>query len=176
MLLGQDPYHDLFNNEPRAQGLSFANPSGTTLESMSYSLRIMHGELENDLKTLALNFDPTLKNWAEQGVLLLNTALTVEKGKANSHKVMWHDFTVKVIEHLDKMDNIVWILLGKQAQSYKVYMKDDLAPPLTVETAHPAACRYGNTDFIGSRIFSKTNEMLKMLGKEPIIWYNKFKV
>lgn len=180
VLLGQDPYHDFFDNAPRAQGLSFANPSGTHFGTMSPSLKIMHGELENDLKKLVVDFDPTLKNWAAQGVLLLNTALTVQKGNANSHKALWQPFTKRVIEFIDRELNPIWILLGKQAQTYKVYMTEifEGAGPFTVEAPHPAAEIYtgGKAGFIGSRIFSRTNDMLYMMDKKPIDWVKSFNI
>jgi uracil-DNA glycosylase len=174
IFIAQGPYENECNkNESYATGLAFANP--IDVPKLSPSLRIIHGELENDLKKLVLDFDTTLLTWASQGVLLLNTALTVEKDKPDSHSEQWNWFTENVIKYIsDNSNGIVWVLLGKHAQSYKKFINEDFHH--FVEAAHPAEELYNkDAGFIGSKIFSQIDEKLNFMNGETIQWFSKFK-
>ncbi|GEK91904.1 uracil-DNA glycosylase [Alkalibacterium kapii] len=161
VLLGQDPYH----GKNQAHGLSFSvDPS----VSIPPSLRNMYKELENDLGV------PTpshgyLKKWAKEGVLLLNTVLTVRKGQAHSHRKMgWENLTDDVIKALnDRKKPIVFLLWGNAAKSKRHMINEDRHKVIT--SAHPSPLS-AYRGFFGSKPFSKTNKALKEMGEKPIDW------
>ena len=161
VILGQDPYH----NEGQAHGLSFSVPRGV---SMPPSLRNIYRELEDDLGA-SPGLDGDLHHWAKQGVLLLNTVLTVEAHQPHSHrKKGWEDFTDAVIQKLVERESpIAFVLWGKPAQKKKDLI---LIPPhCSIESAHPSplSARRG---FFGSRPFSKINDWLNEQSQSPIQW------
>lgn len=160
VILGQDPYHGLF----QANGLSFSVNRGVKLPP---SLVNIYKELESDLGIR--NRCGDLTAWAEQGVLLLNATLTVEQKKAGSHQKMgWEIFTDKVIECLSaKAEGVVFILWGSYAQ--KKGKNIDRAKHLVIETAHPSPLSVYR-GFYGSKPFSKTNDYLVTKGFKPINW------
>lgn len=161
VLLGQDPYH----NEGQAHGLCFSVKEG--VEPPPSLLNIFR-ELKDDVGcTPPASGD--LTKWAEEGVLLLNTALTVRAHRANSHKDCgWTWFTDSVIKILsDKRDNLVFILWGANARSKKALI--DRSRHLVLECAHPSPLS-AFSGFFGCRHFSKTNEYLAAHGKTPIDW------
>eukprot|EP00484_Ammonia_sp_Unknown_P030194 CAMPEP_0197029908 /NCGR_PEP_ID=MMETSP1384-20130603/9251_1 /TAXON_ID=29189 /ORGANISM="Ammonia sp." /LENGTH=347 /DNA_ID=CAMNT_0042459155 /DNA_START=136 /DNA_END=1179 /DNA_ORIENTATION=- len=161
VLLGQDPYHD----DGQAEGLCFSVPSGIKVPS---SLKNMMKEAKTDVDFV----DPghgSLVKWAEQGVLLLNTVLTVQAHKANSHKDFgWQQFTDAVIKAVsEKHDGVVFILWGGQAKKKKKMI--NTKKHKVVESAHPSGLS-AHRGFFGSKPYSKTNAFLKELGKEEINW------
>ena len=161
VILGQDPYHE----EGQAEGLSFSVPSGVKFPP---SLKNIFKELNSDLNIPEPKSGELIK-WAKEGVLLLNTTLTVRQGQANSHKDCgWQWFTDEVIKILsDRKEPIVFILWGGNARAKKKLI--DTSRHYTIESAHPSplSCYNG---FWGSKPFSKTNEILKKLNKEQISW------
>lgn len=161
VILGQDPYH-----EPgQAQGLSFSVPKGVLLPP---SLRNIYQELQADLN-IPKSTSGDLTPWAKQGVLLLNTVLTVEKGKAYSHKGKgWEIFTDRMMTLLnERTDPIIFILWGKGAQEKEKMI--DTKKHFILKSVHPSPLS-AYRGFFGSKPFSKTNEILKSLGKTPINW------
>lgn len=151
VILGQDPYH----GEKEAMGLSFSVRRGVR---MPPSLKNIFKELESDL---GIKRDDTdLSDWAKQGVFLLNTVLTVEKDKANSHKdIGWEIFTDYVIKQInDKLNNVVFILWGRYARDKKRLITNKTH--YIIESAHPSPLSAYN-GFFGSRPFSKANNFLK---------------
>lgn len=161
VIIGQDPYH----GKGQAHGLSFSVNKGITTPP---SLQNIYKELETDLNCYIPN-NGYLEKWAHQGVLMLNTVLTVEGGKPNSHKgIGWEAFTNKIIEIINnKEDEVVFILWGKFAQ-----IKEELITNknhLVIKSPHPSPFS-ANRGFFGSRPFSKTNEFLKSKGKKEIDW------
>lgn len=160
VILGQDPYH----GEKEANGLCFSVNSGIKTPP---SLQNIFKELKNDLGIERTNAD--LSDWADQGILLLNTVLTVEKDKAFSHRDKgWEIFTDKIIEKLnEKEEPIVFILWGSAARSKKVLITSN--KHMIVESAHPSPLSYYK-GFEGSKPFSKTNKLLKSVNKKEIIW------
>lgn len=162
LLLGQDPYH----NVNQAHGLSFSVlPSQTKLPP---SLQNIYKELKDDLGCYIPN-NGYLKKWADQGVLLLNTVLTVRAHQANSHQGKgWEKFTDAIIQAVNAQDRpIVYLLWGKPAQR-KIPM---LTNPkhLILKAAHPSPLS-ANNGFFGCRHFSQANEFLKANGVEPVDW------
>ena len=161
VILGQDPYHE----EGQAQGLSFSVPNGVKFPP---SLVNIFKELKSDLGYDAPKSGDLLK-WAKEGVLLLNTTLTVRKGLANSHKDCgWQWFTDEVIKKLNERETpIVFILWGANARSKKKFI--NTKKRIIVESAHPSplSCYNG---FWNSKPFSKTNEFLKSVNISQINW------
>ena len=161
VLLGQDPYH-----EPnQAHGLCFSVQKGVKLPP---SLVNIYRELQNDLG-IPPSDSGDLSAWARQGVLLLNTSLTVRAHVANSHsKCGWSWFTDNVIRLIsDNKENVVFILWGGNARSKKPLI--DKNKHLIIESAHPSPLSAYN-GFFGSKPFSKTNEYLQNQGMPPINW------
>ena len=161
VILGQDPYHE----EGQAQGLAFSVPKGITIPP---SLVNIYQELHDDLGC-AIPRHGQLVSWARQGVLLLNTSLTVEAHKANSHKGQgWEILTDTIIKKLnEKEEPVVFILWGANARSKKSFITEPRH--LVIESAHPSPLSAYN-GFFGSRPFSRTNQFLLQNGMEPIDW------
>lgn len=164
VILGQDPYHE----KGQAHGLSFSVNPGIRIPP---SLLNIYKELHNDLNCYIPN-NGYLKSWADQGVLLLNTVLTVREGEANSHKNKgWETFTDEIIKILNRReDPIVFILWGKNAQN-KISL---ITNPnhLILNSVHPSPLS-ANRGFFGNHHFSKTNNFLCSINKEPIDWQIK---
>ncbi len=161
VLLGQDPYH----GAGQAHGLSFSVRKGVKLPP---SLRNIYKELENDL-----GFAPAshgcLTHWAEQGVLLLNTSLSVEEAKAGSHaKKGWAAFTDAAIKGLSEArEHLVFILWGAHAQK-KIGLIDE-RKHLVLTSVHPSPLS-AHRGFFGSAPFSRTNAYLKAHGISEVRW------
>lgn len=160
VIIGQDPYH-----EPRqAQGMSFSVPEDVDIPP---SLVNIMREIESDLGVKCYD-NGNLSRWAKQGVLLLNTVLTVRKGMANSHKDKgWEKLTRKIIELLgQRKEPIVFLLWGSYAQSYQ-----DLIAPwhLVLKAPHPSPLS-AYRGFFGCKHFSKCNQFLIEHGQTPIDW------
>ncbi len=161
VILGQDPYH----GPGQAHGLSFSVPKGVKLPP---SLVNIFKELSSDLG-LSQPSHGNLTSWAAQGVLLLNTTLTVEAGKAGSHHGHgWELFTDKIIQVLsEKKEHVVFILWGSPAQ--KKAESVDQKKHLLLKSVHPSPLS-SYRGFFGSKPFSKTNDYLKSQGIKPIDW------
>jgi uracil-DNA glycosylase len=161
LLLGQDPYHD----DGQAHGMCFSVQPGVKAPP---SLVNMFKELAADLGCTRPN-NGYLVPWAKQGVLLLNTVLTVRAHEANSHKGQgWEKFTDAVIKKVgEKPDPVVFVLWGAPAQKKKKLI--DSARHIVIESAHPSPLS-ASKGFFGSKPFSKANEALQGLGKTPIDW------
>lgn len=159
VILGQDPYH----GEGQAHGMSFSVKPGVRIPP---SLRNMLKELEDDLGC-PLPTSGYLEKWAKQGVLLLNTVLTVRAGEANSHKGMgWETFTDTVIQKLSNRDKpIIFVLWGKPAQS-KITLIDTEKHTI-LQAPHPSPLS-AHRGFLGSKPYSKINASLAAWGEEPI--------
>ena len=161
VILGQDPYH----NEGQAHGLCFSVQKGVELPP---SLVNIYKELKSDL-----GIEPSksgcLTKWAENGVFLLNSTLTVRAGQANSHSGCgWQQFTDDVIRILNKREKpIVFILWGANARSKKALI--DTKKHHVIESAHPSPLSAYN-GFFGGRYFSRVNEFLEKNGQGPIDW------
>ena len=167
VILGQDPYH----GPGQAMGLSFSVPPEVRVPP---SLRNIHRELQADCG-IAPPAHGCLTQWADHGVLLLNTALTVEQGHAGSHaRAGWHDFTDRVIQAVDaRPEPVAFLLWGGHARKKAAML--DAARHLVLESDHPsplAAARAATSPapFAGARPFSRANDFLRARGREPIDW------
>lgn len=188
VILGQDPYH----TPDTAIGYAFAVNENSKIPP---SLRIIREELDNSCENTLwgnqylLNKDlpiwKTLQHWSNQGVFLLNTALTVEAGNPGSHLEYWENFTKHVIKLISYYNPSIWLLWGKKAQSYSSQIfsginikdyKDSIedipkGKNYILEAPHPAASLYGGKNsFIGCNHFNITNQLLKQNNKKQIKW------
>lgn len=161
VILGQDPYH----GAGQAHGLSFSVKPGVKIPP---SLRNMYKELAADCGC-ELPTDGSLIGWAQQGVLLINTVLTVREGQAHSHRKQgWETFTDNVIQHLsDREKPIVFILWGRPAQEKKKLI--DLTKHAIIESVHPSPLS-ASRGFHGSRPYTATNRVLESWNEVPIDW------
>ncbi len=160
VILGQDPYHGF----GQAHGLSFSVPAGVPPPP---SLQNIFKELEDDLRKKP-SVSGDLTKWAAQGVFLLNAVLTVRAGLAASHaNIGWQSFTDSVIMNLSqKRDGLIFLLWGNFAKSKRGLI--DTEKHFVLEAAHPSPLAKGA--FFGCRHFSKSNDILEQMGKEPINW------
>lgn len=162
VLLGQDPYH----GEGQAHGLSFSVPEGVKIPP---SLQNIYKELKSDL-----GIEPAphgcLYDWAKQGVLLLNSGLTVKEKEPGSHKNFgWEKFTEAIMHHLNQIDRpIVFMLWGAHAKNQMQFL-DERENQLILSSAHPSPFSAAN-GFFGSKPFSKANDFLVKHGLDPIDW------
>ena len=161
VIFGQDPYH----NVGQAHGLCFSVKPGVEIPP---SLVNIYKELQDDLGCYIPN-NGYLVKWAEQGVLLLNTVLTVRAHQANSHRgIGWEEFTDAAIRILNEQDRpIVFILWGRPAQMKKTMLNNP--KHLILEAPHPSPLS-SYRGFFGSKPFSKTNQFLEKHGLTPIDW------
>lgn len=175
VILGQDPYPIIGD----AVGLSFVNGN---LNKIPFSLKVIYTELEKEGFS-----NPNIHTWEEQGVFLLNTALTVEMGKAGSHLEYWKPFINKVIRYISYHQPCIWLLWGNKAQEFKKsiynqYIFTDNNVPLIkdlpmagkynfiLEAPHPVVECYNNrSSFYGCNHFKKVNMILEK-SKQKIIW------
>lgn len=164
LILGQDPYHDI----GQAHGLAFSVKPGIKIPP---SLLNMYKELNEDLGLYIPN-NGYLVDWAKQGVLLLNAALTVRAHQANSHKGMgWETFTDNIIKYLnDREEAVIFVLWGANARSKKSLI--DTNKHYILEAPHPSPLS-AHRGFFGCGHFSRINKILKENGKTPIDWQIK---
>ncbi|HEX3677317.1 MAG TPA: uracil-DNA glycosylase [Sphingomicrobium sp.] len=161
VILGQDPYH----GEGQAHGLCFSVRPGVRPPP---SLVNIYKELERDL-SIRPRRHGFLEHWAEQGVLLLNSVLTVEMGRAASHRDRgWERFTDRIIREVNaKPDPVVFMLWGRYAQKKAAFV--DTSRHLVLKASHPSPLS-AHSGFLGCGHFSKANSFLKSRGLEPVDW------
>lgn len=168
VILAQDPYHTFLNNKPVAEGLAFS--SGNLLYCPP-SLKNIIKEVERDMYQdfdLHVSSDYSLRRWAVQGVLLLNTALTVKEGIPGSHIKLWKPFTEYVFKILNENNSgLIFLLWGNEAQKYKELINTNLH--YIIEAGHPSPLNTTNP-FVGNGCFSKCNEILDKTNNDKIIW------
>ena len=158
VILGQDPYH----TKGIADGLAF---SSKNIDKIPPSLRNIFKEIKDDVGVN--NNTSNLTKWSEQGVLLLNTSLSVCEGMPNSHSnIGWENFTDLALRKLSKQHDIVYMLWGAHARSKKSLIGNS---GLILESSHPSPFS-AHRGFLGSRQFSKANLYLSKLKKTPIDW------
>ncbi|WP_310829508.1 uracil-DNA glycosylase [Paenibacillus pedocola] len=161
VILGQDPYH----GAGQAHGLSFSVKPGVRIPP---SLRNIYQELHNDTGVTAPNHG-SLLHWAEEGVLMLNTVLTVREGQPNSHKGLgWETFTGAIMEKLnERTEPVVFILWGSHAQQKGANI--DRSRHKIIQSPHPSPFS-AHRGFLGSRPFSQANQFLESHGLKGIDW------
>lgn len=155
--LGQDPYH----TPGKADGLAFS----CKYKPYPPSLKAILKELAANTGTVKATGD--LTGWAKQGVLLLNTALTVKANRPNSHQQMWRAFTEDVIRVLNKQPRKVWVLLGEEAQKWEDAIDTDRH--FIVRAGHPSPMNR-KRNFKGCKLFTKINLFLSVTNTKPIDW------
>lgn len=165
VIIGQDPYHQY----GQADGMAFSVPSDQVTPP---TLRNIFKELKRDMKLpgdIKVDFNPNLMSWLFQGVLLLNTVMTVEEGRPGSHKDKgWEIFTTQIIKALQYKSNpVVFLLWGKDAQKKKALI--DGSKHFIIESPHPSPLS-AHTGFFFSKPFSRCNEFLVMSKQSPIDW------
>ncbi len=163
VILGQDPYH-----EPgQANGLAFSVAPGVRQPPSLVNIR---KELQEDVGGTCLT-DGDLTPWAKEGVLLLNAVLSVEEGKANSHKDLgWQEFTDSVVAAISRLPQpVAFLLWGAQAGKKAAVAADSPYPRLVLQSAHPSPLS-AYRGFFGSRPFSRINDFLRQHGQSPIRW------
>ncbi len=161
VIIGQDPYH----GEGEAQGFSFSVPQGV---KMPPSLRNIFKELAADLGSNRSQTD--LSDWAGQGILLLNSVLTVRANAPGSHaKIGWQQFTSYIIQALNAREKpIVFMLWGNYAQQMGKHI--DASKHFVIRSSHPSPLSANRGGWFGSKPFSSANEFLVKSGMEPILW------
>lgn len=168
VFLGQDPYPQ----KGVATGVLFGNKLGTVELSSSLEI-IKEGCVNYEIPHGPIEFDITLESWAKQGILMINSALTCEVGRVNSHAMMWRPFISKLLKNLSKHETgIIYVLFGSQAKTFKPYINKDYNDIIEVE--HPAYfARTGQT--MPYSIFTDVNNLLKDKYGTTIKWYHEFK-
>jgi len=171
VVIGQDPYHSLCSrsNVAYANGLSFSIQEGC--ETIPKSLQNMFKELKSDCDIENKTGD--LTKWAERGVLMLNTQLSVVQGNANSHK-FWNKFTDNIIKYIsENCENILFVIWGNNSLKKSELINKEKHHLFVSSHPSPLSAYKGlkhYTSFFGSKVFSRINDKLTELGKEPIEW------
>lgn len=167
VILGQYPYFQ----RNKATGLAFANFNSTPENQLSPSLQVIKESIINyEIPHNLITFAPELEEWAEQGVLLLNTALTCEVNKLGSHNLLWRPFICQLIKNIcDYNIGIVWLLLGNSAQSFKPYINKH---QYIIEAKHPSFCAK-NHEKLPYYIWHNINKILIGLNGYGITFYKE---
>lgn len=172
VLLGMDPYNNLRNKKPVATGLAFANSPDTPKESLSPSLDIIRESLKGLTEPYErINFDVSLEKWEEQGVLLLNSALTCKVGQPGSHMLLWRPFIESLLTTLSKtVTGIVYVLMGSDAKSFEPYINERFNH--IIKTKHPAWYARDKTP-MPSDLWTDINKILIGQNGYGIQWYTE---
>lgn len=163
VIIGQDPYH----GKGQANGLCFSYVGNSKLPP---SLKNIYKEISSDVKVDMPTDYGDLTGWANQGVLLLNSTLTVEEGKPNSHKnIGWNTFTTAIIQKISiEKKNVVFLLWGGFAQKKELLI--DTKKHKVFKATHPSPLGANKGGWFGCKHFSKTNQVLKSIGEQEINW------
>lgn len=168
VFLGQDPYCQ----KNIATGILFGNKNGIKEKILSPSLQVIkEAVIDFEIPHNPIIFDPTLESWAKQGILMINSALTVEMNKVGSHTLLWRPFMAGLLKNLSIYNSgIIYVLFGKQAQSFKSYINS--RSNIILEEDHPAYyARVGKR--MPSKVFKSIDKLVKDKYGESIIWYNE---
>ena len=169
VMLSQDPYPQ----KGVATGILFGNKEGTKDKDLSPSLQIVKEAAINfEIPHNCIIFDPTLESWAKQGILMINSALTVEMNKIGSHVMLWRPFIASLLKKLSENDTgIIYVLFGKQAQTFKPYINKQFNTVL--EENHPAYfARTGKA--MPHTVFEQISKLTKEMYGMPITWYQEY--
>jgi len=164
VIIAQDPYFGINSDgTPQAQGLAFSVKKGEKIPS---SLINIYKELSNSIPNFTKPNHGCLENWSKQGVLLLNSCLTVRPGDPGCHKELWYSFIKKVINSIiDNNPYCIFILWGRQAQKIRKMLGERVT---VLEAAHPSGLSCKN--FLGCNHFNQVNELLIEKNQTPINW------
>lgn len=170
VMIGQDPYPQ----KNVATGVLFGNKKETSEDNLSPSLRIVkEASIDFDIPHNSVIFDQTLESWAKQGVLMINSALTVEMNKVGSHTMLWRPFISSLLHNLSEWNNgIIYVLFGAQARTFKPYINGRFN--IILEEQHPAYyARIGKR--MPSTVFKDVSKLTKDKYGEPIQWFQEYK-
>lgn len=170
VMIGQDPYPQ----KNVATGVLFGNKEETSEDNLSPSLRIVkEASIDFDIPHNSVIFDQTLESWAKQGVLMINSALTVEMNKVGSHTMLWRPFISSLLHNLSEWNNgIIYVLFGTQARTFKPYINGRFN--IILEEQHPAYyARIGKR--MPSTVFKDVSKLTKDKYGEPIQWFQEYK-
>ena len=169
VMLFQDPYPQ----KGVATGIALGNSTNTPEQELSPSLKIVKEAAINfEIPHYSIIFDNTLESWARQGILMLNSALTVEVNRIGSHTMLWRPFISSLIQNLSNYrTDLIFVLFGRQAQSFKPYISKHFNYILEIE--HPAYFARNNKR-IPVEFFSNLNCLVEQCYKESIKWYNEY--
>lgn len=169
VMLGQDPYPQ----KGVATGLLFGNKKEVDEENLSPSLQIVKEAAINlEIPHKSIIFDQTLESWARQGILMINTALTVEMNRIGSHVMLWRPFVASLLKKLSENETgIIYVLFGKQAQTFKPYINKQFN--IILEENHPAY--FARTESrMPSTVFNQISKLTKDKYGIPITWYTEY--
>ena len=169
VMLGQDPYPQ----KGIATGLLFGNKKEVDEENLSPSLQIIKEAVINyEIPHNSIYFDNTLESWAKQGILMINTAFTVEMNKVGSHTMLWRPFVASLLKKLSEYETgIIYVLFGRQAQTFKPYINKQMN--IIIEENHPAYyARLGIK--MPHTIFQQINKLIKDKYGIHITWYKEY--
>lgn len=167
--MGQDP----FPQKGVATGILFGNKEEISEDDLSPSLKIVKEAAINfEIPHNSIIFDQTLESWAKQGILMINSALTVEMNKIGSHVMLWRPFIAKFLKNLsNKEPGIIYVLFGSQAQTFTPYI--NIRNSIVVKTEHPAWYARTNQK-MSPKLFLDINKVLKEKYGEGIEWYQEY--
>lgn len=169
VMLGQDPYPQ----KGVATGILFGNSKEVSEDNLSPSLNVIKEAAINfEVPHYCITFDQTLESWAKQGILMINSALTVEMNRIGSHVMLWRPFISKLLKNLSDYDTgIVYVLFGKQAQTFKPYINEKFNHVFEVE--HPAYfARNGRK--MPHELFVNISNIVKGIYGVPLEWYKEY--
>ena len=167
VMLGQDPYPQ----KGVATGVLFGNRAD--IKELSPSLNIIKEAAINfEVPHYCINFDPTLESWAKQGILMINSALTVEMNKIGSHVMIWRNFISCLLKHLSQRETgLIYVLFGKQAQTFEPYINKQFNTIINME--HPAYFARTHTK-MPYKLFIDLSKMTEEKYGVPIEWYKQY--
>lgn len=173
VMLGMEPYPDKYMGKPRATGILFGNRKEVSEDNLSPSLKVVKESVINfDIPHNLITFDPTLESWAKQGILMINSALTVEMNRIGSHVMLWRPFIAKLLKNLSEYNTaIVYVLFGRQAQTFKPYINSRFNHIIEIE--HPAYFARSGTRMPHQLFVDISNEVKRIYGI-PIKWYEEY--
>lgn len=169
VMLGQDPYPQ----KGVATGVLFGNRKEVDEDNLSPSLNVVKEAAINfEVPHYCITFDQTLESWAKQGILMINSALTVEMNRIGSHVMLWRPFIAKLLKNLSEYNTaIVYVLFGRQAQTYKPYINDRFNHIIEIE--HPAYFARSGTK-MPHQLFVDISNKVKEIYGVPIKWYEEY--
>lgn len=169
IMLGKDPYPQ----KNVATGILFGNKSEVDINNLSPSLKIIkEASINFELNHNSIIFDQTLESWANQGVLMINSALTVEMNKIGSHTMLWRPFITKLLKNLSEWNTgIIYVLFGEQAKTLKPYINKNTN--IILEEKHPAYYAR-QEERMPSTVFQAISKLTKEKYGEPIVWFSSY--
>lgn len=173
VMLGMDPYPGKYMGKPRATGILFGNRKEVDEDNLSPSLNVVKEAAINfEVPHYCITFDQTLESWAKQGILMINSALTVEMNRIGSHVMLWRPFIAKLLKNLSEYNTaIVYVLFGRQAQTFKPYINSRFNHIIEIE--HPAYFARSGTRMPHQLFVDISNEVKRIYGI-PIKWYEEY--